>query len=268
MQKTKNQNQTEISQLENSGKKTMCIALATTNQTTKPSLAVLRACELANPHGGGIAWRVGKGIRWEKGIGAEEIHEIIRRNEGPFLIHFRIATVGAPKPELCHPFPVGGDASLALSGKASSVIAHNGTWHNWKSVIERAARSLKAKLPQGPISDSRAMAWLVAQVGARAFNGVTGSRFAYFTRNGIKLFGDWHKLDGFYASNLNWRWRLDRPLPKRERTREDSRQRSHDVSEYWKHFSPKDAKGSGIPFTRGGKSLFDQVQFELDGGCE
>jgi hypothetical protein len=242
----------------------MCIALAT-DKNWKPSLAILRACEAANPHGAGIAWRVGKRIRWEKNISVEEIYEITKRNQGPFLIHFRIRSVGEILPELCHPFPVGGDASLALSGKAHSVIAHNGTWANWKSVVERAAKSLKAKLPTGPMSDSRAMAWLVSQVGARAFNGVTGSRFAYFTRNGIKLFGPWKRLNGFWASNLNWRWRLDDTLPKRERKREDSRQRSCDTSEYWKHFSPQTGKGTGVPFTRS-KSLYDQVQFELEGG--
>ncbi len=253
----------------------MCIALASANKNWKPSLAILRAGEAANPHGGGIAWRVGKRIRWEKGLSAEEIHEIVKRNDGPFLIHFRIASVGAIKPELCHPFPVGGEASLALSGKAHSVIVHNGTWWNWETCIKRAAKSLRAKLPTGPMSDSRAMAWLVAHVGARAFNGVTSSRFAYFTRNGIKLFGDWHKLDGFYASNLGWRWHVDETLPKRERKREDSRQCSSAVANYWKCMAGLAAtpaarercereveRSQGLTYKRG-KSLYDQVQFEL-----
>jgi predicted glutamine amidotransferase len=188
----------------------MCIALATIGKN-KPSLDILHACEEANPHGGGIAWRKGKRIHWKKGINADEIHKIVQRESGPFLIHFRIATVGGVSPELCHPFPVGGKASLAVEGSASAVVAHNGTWHNWKRTIEGAAHALKADLPVGVISDSRAMAWLVAHVGVTAFNSDDCSRFAHFTAaRGIKLFGHWHKMSGFYASNLNWRSRLER----------------------------------------------------------
>jgi len=221
----------------------MCVALATDNKT-KISLAILRACESANPHGGGVAWREGKRIRWEKGIGAEEIHAIMKREKGPFLVHFRIATVGNAKPELCHPYPVGGNASLALSGKASSVIAHNGTWYSWRSTIDKAARILKATIPSGPWSDSRAMAWLVSHVGNRAFNCDTRSRFARFTRKGIELFGEWHKLKGYHASNLNWRAHLERPMPKRDTS-----------------------SARGFAYTKA-PSLYDQCAFELEGGCE
>ncbi len=260
----------------------MCVILASNNKSWKPSLAILRAAEIANPHGGGIAWRVGKRIRFEKGLGAEEIFEITKHEQGPFLIHFRIASVGAIKPELCHPFPVGGEASIALSGKANSVIAHNGTWVNWHSVITRASKMLDAKMPTGPMSDSRAMAWLVSHVGARAFNGIRFSRFAYFTRNGIKLFGDWHKLDGFSASNLGWRYNVDETLSKRSWKREDARgSECESVSEFRArlarecrktrmvngapYFRDKDGcwyPAKGVAFTKG-KSLYDQVQFEL-----
>jgi Glutamine amidotransferase domain len=191
----------------------MCVVLATIGNA-KPSLSVLKACEAANPHGGGVAWREKNRVRFEKGIDADAIHKIVLRERGPFLIHFRIATVGSKSPELCHPFPVSGNPSTALSGKASAVIAHNGTWYNWKETVTRAARHMSAKLPDGEMSDSRAMAWLVAQVGERAFNNVTG-RFAYFTAaKGIKLFGNWEKLNGFFASNLNWREHLPKKAPK------------------------------------------------------
>lgn len=233
----------------------MCVALATIGKN-KPALSILKACEAANPHGGGVAWIEKNRVRFEKGLNAEQIHAIIQRENGPFLIHFRIATVGNVKPELCHPFPVGGKASIALSGTAGAVLAHNGTWYNWKTVITRAARAMSAKLPEGPLSDSRAMAWLVAQVGERAFNNVAG-RFAYFTsKNGIKLFGDWKKLSGFYASNLNWRARLETP-----RSKSEAPKRSYSNDSYWNHFNEK----NGVAYTKA-LSLYDQVQFELEGG--
>lgn len=201
----------------------MCVILVT-EKNFKPSLEILRACEYANPHGAGVAWRDGKRVRWVKGrhLTADDVHAILQKNEGPFVIHFRIASVGAICDELCHPFPVSGNVKLDTSGTAVSVLAHNGTWCDWERVVNSASRALQAKLPDGPFSDSRGAAWYVAQIGASAFDSMTG-RFAHFGPKGIKLHGDWSKFNGYSASNTSWRYALRRHEDERQSTRFASR---------------------------------------------
>jgi len=108
----------------------------------------------------GVAWRQNGLVHWRKGITLEQLKAIGKDTKGPWLIHFRQSTVGKAMPELCHPFPVNKDVSLKLEGKAMSVLAHNGHWNNWAN---RLLNSLgKHELPDGPWSDTRAMAFLTA----------------------------------------------------------------------------------------------------------
>lgn len=128
-----------------------------------PSYDILRAAEESNPHGGGIAWIEGSKVRWKKNIKVDEIIQYEKKGP-PWLIHFRISTIGGPVPELCHPFPISMSATTDLEGEANSVLAHNGHWSEWQKIVLNTIGH-DTPLPPGPWSDTRAMAWLSANYG-------------------------------------------------------------------------------------------------------
>ena len=198
----------------------MCVILAT-KQNGKPSLETLKLAERANPHGGGIAWLHGGRVCWAKGLTAEEIHGITRREHGPFVIHFRIASVGKVCAELCHPFPVSGNASVALSGSAHTVLFQNGTWQDWEQGILASSERLSAVIPTGPFSDARAAAWMVAQFGPAAFR-VMGGKFMTMDKRGWKIqAGQWYERRGLVCSNTYWLPSVVKPVEKRRYTADD-----------------------------------------------
>jgi hypothetical protein len=152
-------------------------------------------------------------VRWKKGLKAADIIKMILDEEVtlPALIHFRIATSGGVRPELCHPFPISANASTDLQGRAKTVLVHNGHWSNWGSkVLNRMSRESRAA--KGHWSDSRALAWLAARYGNAVFEMVSGQRIA--TLEGEKglliMWGDWDKEGGVYFSNKIWKWKTEK----------------------------------------------------------
>ncbi len=176
----------------------MCIIIVASE---KPDFELLDKAEWDNPHGGGIAWREAGKVNFKKGIDAEDIFEIIKNTPSPHVIHFRIATVGGEVPKLTHPFPIGG--GLELEGKADSVIFHNGHWGEWKQRLMES--QLKAPMPQGPWSDTRAIAhlsqvynnieWISLFTDYYEFKGY-GNKVAVMDTKRIKFFGNWVKHEG------------------------------------------------------------------------
>src|SRR3990167_4580457 len=120
----------------------------------------------ANDHGGGVAWREGGLVHWKKGLDEAEMQEFVAALPLPFVAHFRIASCGAKSKELCHPFPVSKDASLALEGTTKGyVLFHNGHWAEWKPFTKETALKMGRPLPTGQWSDTRAMAWAAHNYG-------------------------------------------------------------------------------------------------------
>lgn len=198
----------------------MCVILAT-EKNHKPKLATLQAAERANSHGGGIAWIHGDRVHWQKGLTSAEVHAITQRERGPFVIHFRIASVGAISPELCHPFPVSGNASVALTGRAHTLLFQNGTWPEWEHSMLAASDRLGAEIPAGPFSDARAAAWMVAQFGKSAFR-LMGGKFLTFDKTGWTIqTGQWFKRPGFVCSNTYWLPTVAKPVSNRRYTADD-----------------------------------------------
>lgn len=152
----------------------------------KPDKYFLDQGELENPHGGGIAYRRGHTVHYVKNISANDMYKIIKKEEAPFLCHFRVATAGGVIPELCHPFPVSLTAPTTLSGTAEAVIAHNGSLRGWESLVVRAALSGN-QIPGGPWSDTRAMAWFAAISGHAILN-FLGEKVAYLSGTSLHIY--------------------------------------------------------------------------------
>ena len=186
----------------------MCVIITGTDK--RPSLRDLRACELQNPDGAGIAWSADGAASFEKGLDAEQVHRILRGlpKGTPYVVHFRYATVGEPEPGLTHPFPIGARTSLRTSGRQlRRVLFHNGTWPRWKAALS----AVKGKRPAGPWSDSRALAFLLSKVGEVWLDEID-CKFAVLHGDGVRVYPSdqtgWTERDGILYSNTYWMRRL------------------------------------------------------------
>lgn len=136
----------------------MCLLIVSENKF--PSTEVLTLANTQNPHGAGIAWAENGKVRWKKGITLSEVLALKDQVEGkPHIIHFRYATVGGKRNDLCHPFAIDEDATTSLEGETDKVLAHNGHWSGYSKDLYLTLDH-NTQLPSGPWSDTRAMAWL------------------------------------------------------------------------------------------------------------
>lgn len=180
----------------------MCIAIVVPQGVGPPDLEELKIHEAQNADGGSVAWVEGGWVHWQKDLDAEEVHSLVAGQKGPLLIHFRISTVGGADPYLCHPFPITRDVSVDLAGSARSVLVHNGHWHGWE---EHLLRALSGKMPGGPWSDSRAMAYLAHRHGSNVLQ-LIRERVAVMDGAGeITMYGGWSKEQDRFYSNLQWK---------------------------------------------------------------
>lgn len=180
----------------------MCVILICPPEV-RPSPDVLQLCFKKNPHGAGIAWRRRGAVEWLKTDNLELVRNLVNRLEGEIVVHFRIATVGGACPELRHPFPITLKAGLERVGRASAVLFQNGTWRTWGEAIQREWES-GHRPPVGPVSDTRAAAWLCHLHGHRYLRRCGDSRWVYFSGSETVRYGQWFKREGIYFSNLNW----------------------------------------------------------------
>lgn len=166
-----------------------------------PDIKLLLLGQEQNPDGGGIAWRERGLVHYRKGLNADQIAKIGTQTRGPWLIHFRFATVGPAIGELCHPFPVTVDAEALTEGSSNAVLAHNGHWGEWRDGIVKNLGMKATFLPTGPWSDSRVMAWVAAHSGLSFLNSLTQQRIAYMTpRNLIRFGPGWKEIDDVQCS--------------------------------------------------------------------
>lgn len=182
----------------------MCVIILAEDSFPKPD--TLRSAEALNSHGAGVAWVNEFGsVSYRKNLDAEEIITMIETGviKLPAIIHFRIASVGAVKPELCHPFPIEDNSGLALVGDADAVLFHNGTWSEWNEHLMNGVISGELAVPDGASwSDSRAMAVLANRYGYNILNLIKGNKITVLDAKGIHKFGDgWVTVDGHTCSN-------------------------------------------------------------------
>ncbi len=167
-----------------------------------------------NKDGAGIAWRGTGGendptpyVYWKKGLNLEEVKDLCKHVPIPYVVHFRVASVGGVRKSLTHPFPVGPDATLALEGRTTgSVLFHNGHWNPWADKALDAAISTGSKIPAGDWSDSRAMAWMVNIFGPGFMELLREQKGLLFgpTKDQLDVFtgtNGWEHINNVWCSN-------------------------------------------------------------------
>jgi len=174
----------------------------------RPTPEIVEKAWNHNDHGGGVAWRennkAGKPIvRWEKGLDLKEMQDYCKNLPLPFIAHFRIASVGGRLEDLCHPFEIGANASVKLSGETGrGVLFHNGTWGQWRSFsLEFATKRPGITIPVGAWSDTRAMAWIASYIGDGVLEFINEKTVVYGPKH-LQIFGDgWEEVEGITMSN-------------------------------------------------------------------
>lgn len=189
----------------------MCVIMLANR--TRPTEHMIDLAFDWNKDGAGIAWRekdrkTGEPyVYWRKGLNLEEVKDMCAKVPAPFVVHFRVASVGGVRKSLTHPFPVGPDATLALEGRTTgTVLFHNGHWAPWADKALDAAISTGRKIPVGDWSDSRAMAWLVDVFGPGFMELLTQQKGILFGPNKEQLDvftggTGWEKINEVWCSN-------------------------------------------------------------------
>jgi len=177
----------------------MCVIIAC--EDNKPALSTLESAESLNNDGGGIAW-IEKGlVKYQKGLTAKQIHRITKKISLPFIIHFRIRSVGKINKRLCHPFPLTTDQQKIeqTKGLAQAVLFHNGTWSQWDDVATEITHNLKLD----KWSDSKMMAYLAKKYGRHVLSFISkDNKIAILTSKGIEYYGDaWKNVKKLKCSN-------------------------------------------------------------------
>lgn len=160
-----------------------------------------------NNHGGGVAWREDGHVCWKKGLTLEEMKTLAKELPFPFIMHFRIASIGGQKPALTHPFAIKDfDQSLELEGKTKGgVLFHNGHWGEWFTHLLSTSGHFRKKIPIGAYSDSRAMAWLTSFYGQGFLEALNEKTISLSpNRIDITIGGGWVKVNDIWYSNDYW----------------------------------------------------------------
>ena len=161
--------------------------------------------QAGNPHGTGIAWkRDASTIAYARGISFKRMQAIlgeVAAAKAPYILHFRIATVGGFGKRLCHPFPVSTnlDTLFSKGGTTDFVFAHNGHWNDW----DKQAAVTDMMLKQYRWSDSAVMAYLLALRGEVAIPDFQKAATLHVSR-GLKTVGNFTEHEGYSCSNMFW----------------------------------------------------------------
>jgi hypothetical protein len=190
----------------------MCVIAFVDEDTPRPSESMVGKMYLANEHGAGVAWRETNNgqtlVRWRKGLDMDAVQRLVKEVPKPFVIHFRIPSVGGPHKSLNHPFTVDPAALITMEGTTTgSVLFHNGTWQDWRKFsLDTASRSPE-KFPTGRWSDSRALAWNASIYGLGILE-IINEKVIVFGPEDIHIFGDgWGEEEGVFVSNKGWKSR-------------------------------------------------------------
>jgi hypothetical protein len=159
-----------------------------------------------NPKGGGIAWRerqfdeqgeeLAPLVHWKKGLNKEQMVAANRVLELPFVLHFRVPSNGTSQSVLAnHPFVVDEEGTTDFEGSTPGyVLFHNGFWGQWEDKIQSIAMNGYVRIPAGPWSDSRGLAWATHHLG-HGFAEMTRQKICLFGPTEIECYGSWDFAD-------------------------------------------------------------------------
>lgn len=224
----------------------MCVIMAA--DSMRPTPQMVAGGFSSNGHGAGIAWR---GIdpegfpvvHWSKGIDdLEVIQKLAAETPLPYILHFRIASIGEKVKQLTHPFLIDPESPLHLQGTTrGSVLFHNGTWNAWKNVfLDCSIRGLWP-VPTGPWSDSRAMAILASRLGVGYLDFLTDEKILVFdpseasdgSSDGINFLGSqrWTCVNDVMCSNSFFLTRLQESAGEELRKAQDKQDDRQPINE-------------------------------------
>lgn len=177
----------------------MCVIAVVEREAQRPTIEMVQEMWKQNPAGGGVAWRdpVAGQVAWHKMLTLDEIIQYNSVLPVPYVLHFRIPSVGGYDQALTHPFPVDPDVSLDAEGHADHVLFHNGTWNDWKDLLLKVLLNRPTcHLPDGQWSDSRAMAYLASVLGVGFLN-LINEKITVFSMEDVLIYGGgWKQLEG------------------------------------------------------------------------
>jgi len=198
----------------------MCIILLAENKHLTKSM--LEKAEDFNPHGAGIAWindknKNDKTVKWIKGtkLTTKGILTIIKKYKikFPYIVHFRISSVGSTSDQLCHPFDLNAllTENKQIGESSHGVLFHNGTMTDYKMHYEICFEAGKLNDTKGifndielELSDSRVMSYIANndRLGLGYLEKIKGQKIAVLTPKGIKTYGEyWDTIENIKASN-------------------------------------------------------------------
>jgi hypothetical protein len=177
-----------------------------------PTSEQLIDMESMNQDLGGIAWIDGGFVHWKKGISAKEMITMIKKGivKLPLIVHFRISSSGGHTKDgfLNHPFLCSAKGTNKTEGKSKTLplVFHNGTWGEWSSHLLKSIQATGDKIPDGKMSDTRAMSYLIAKHGINYSMFFENQKIAIMTPKEIIRFGQWYdlKAENTIVSNTFW----------------------------------------------------------------
>lgn len=153
----------------------------------------------SNSHGAGFMVSKGDGFIFHKGFFKLKhlLQELAKYKDNQVAIHLRMATHGAITAENCHPFIVSTKKVSRTSGKAESLLMHNGVLSAYGNANNsdswHFAREALAPLTQGGRDR------ILQQISGKFCYGYKGQFFMY----GMEL----HKDSGCFVSNKYWEYK-------------------------------------------------------------
>ncbi len=185
----------------------MCVIMIVRDK--RPTEKMIEDAADTNGDGMGLAFRKGGLVYWEKGLeDIEYVKAMAAKLPMPYILHFRIASIGKVCSELTHPFPVEKDAPLWEKGTTGgAVLFHNGSWSRWQDLsLEMAIHHPGCDVPDGEWSDTRAMAWVTAWKGKNALK-LIGEKCVLFSPTEIDIYRkDWENVEGVFCSNKHFEY--------------------------------------------------------------
>lgn len=181
----------------------MCVIMC--YEDSYPILENLEQAEKYNSDGSGIAWIENNKVCYVKGMDltSKKIMILIKKHnmQLPIIIHFRIKSSGVLSDQLCHPFVIQKSEKNNLVGTCSKLLFHNGTFREWDDHLLRLCMTKNIKIPNGDLSDSRAISYLCYHLGDNYLNLIDSGKFTVMTNKGIKKYGNF--VDLTYANCSN-----------------------------------------------------------------